>query len=99
MGVAVVLVNEVHTITGDLRISDVGISYLADTIIFLRYLELKGEIRKVIGVLKKRLSNFERSLREIDLSRDGIKVGPPLTHLQGILTGNISFTDDASKGE
>lgn len=99
MGVAVLLVNEVHPITGDLHISDVGISYLADTIIFLRYLELKGEIRKVIGVLKKRLSSFERTLREIDMSRDGITVGPPLTHLQGILTGNISFVDAASKGE
>ncbi len=99
LGVAVLLVNEVHTITGDLHISDIGISYLADTVVFLRYLELTGEIRKVIGVLKKRLSNFERTLREIDLSRDGITLGRPLTHLQGILTGNISFVDAASKGE
>jgi circadian clock protein KaiC len=99
MGVAVVLVNEIHAITGDLHISDVGISYLADTIVFLRYLELTGEIRKVIGVLKKRLSSFEPTLRAIDMSRHGITVGPPLKHLQGILTGNISFVDAASKEE
>jgi circadian clock protein KaiC len=51
----------------------------------------------VIGVLKKRLSSFERTLREIEMSRYGIKVGRPLTNLQGILTGRISSIDAASK--
>ena len=93
MGVAVLLINEVHSIAGELQVSDLAISYLADNIVFLRYLELRGEIRKVIGVLKKRLSNFERSLREIEMSRYGIKVGRPLTNLQGILSGHITFID------
>lgn len=97
MGVAVLLVNEVESIVGDFHVSDVGISYLADNIVFLRYLELRGELRKVIGVLKKRLSSFERNLREIEMSRYGIKVGRPLTNLQGILTGRISSIDAASK--
>jgi circadian clock protein KaiC len=99
MGVAVLLINEVHSITGELQVSDLAISYLADNIIFLRYLELRGEIRKVIGVLKKRLSNFEQTLRELELSRYGIKVGRPLTNLQGILSGRASFIDAADKGE
>jgi circadian clock protein KaiC len=99
MGVAVLLVNEMPSIVGDLRVSEIGISYLADNIIFLRYLELQGEIRKVIGVLKKRLSSFERGLREIEMSRYGIKVGQPLKHLQGILTGNLSFIEPDSKKE
>jgi len=97
MGVAVLLINEVESIVGDFQVSDVGISYLADNIVFLRYLELRGELRKVIGVLKKRLTSFERTLREIELSRYGIKVGRPLTNLQGILTGRISSIDAASK--
>lgn len=99
MGVAVLLINEVHSIAGELQVSDLAVSYLADNIIFLRYLELRGEIRKVIGVLKKRLSNFERSLREIEMSRYGIKVGRPLTNLQGILSGRVSFLNTASKEE
>ena len=94
MGVAVLLVNEMQSIVGELQVSDIAISYLADNIVFLRYLELKGEIRKVIGVLKKRLSSFERTLREIEMSRYGLKVGKPLTNLQGILTGRISFVLD-----
>lgn len=99
MGVAVILVNEVRSIVGELEVSDLAISYLADNIVFLRYLELRGEIRKVIGVLKKRLSNFERTLREIEMGRYGIKVGRPLKNLQGILSGRISFIDGANKEE
>ncbi len=87
MGVTVILVNEIETITGDFRATDIGISYLADNIIFLRYLELQGQMRKAIGVLKKRLSDFEKTLREIEITRYGIKVGKPLTGLRGILSG------------
>ena len=81
------LVNEVEYLTGDFRITDVGISYLADNVIFLRYLEVGGELRKAIGVLKKRLSDFERALRLIEITRYGIQVGEPLTGLRGILRG------------
>lgn len=93
MGLAVLLINEVTSIAGEFQVSDIGASYLADNIIFLRYLELHGEIRRVIGVLKKRLSSFERTLRELEMTRYGIKVGRPLTTLQGILTGRITSID------
>jgi circadian clock protein KaiC len=97
MGLAVLLINEVTSIAGEFQVSDIGASYLADNIIFLRYLELRGEIRKVIGVLKKRLSSFERTLREIETTRYGIKVGRPLTNLQGILTGRITTVDKSAE--
>lgn len=97
MGLAVLLINEVTSIAGEFQVSDIGASYLADNIVFLRYLELSGEIRKVIGVLKKRLSSFERTLREIEMTRYGIKVGKPLTNLQGILTGRITPLDKPIK--
>ena len=87
MGVAVLLINEVETITGDFRVTEVGISYMADNIVFLRYMEMQGEIRKLIGVLKKRMNGFERNLREFEITRYGIKVGKPLTRLRGILRG------------
>ncbi len=87
MGVVVLLVSEVSEITGDFRPTDENISYLGDNIVFLRYLEINGQLRKAIGVLKKRLSNFERTLREIEITRYGIKVGEPLSNLRGILSG------------
>jgi circadian clock protein KaiC len=87
MGVAVLLINEMEEITGNFRATDIGISYIGDNIIFLRYLEIEGELRRAIGVLKKRLSGFEKTLREYDITRYGIKVGKPLTNLRGILSG------------
>lgn len=91
MGVAVILINEMETITGEFKATDLNISYLADNIIFLRYLELRGEMRRAIGVLKKRLTNFEKTLRELEITRYGIKVGRPLTELRGILSGVPEF--------
>jgi len=87
MGVTVLLIVEVERIVGDFSATELGISYLADNVIFLRYLELNGELRKAIGVLKKRLSDFEKTMREIEITRYGIRVGKPLTDLRGILTG------------
>ncbi len=87
MGVAVLLVNEVEAITGDFRVTDVGVSYMADNIIFLRYLEIGGAMSKALGVLKKRLSDFEKTLREVTITSEGIRVGPQLTELRGILSG------------
>jgi circadian clock protein KaiC len=97
MGIAVLLINEVEAITGEFRVTEVGISYMADNIVFLRYLEMQGEMRKAIGVLKKRLTNFERTLREIEVTRYGIKVGRPLTGLRGILTGKVEWIEQPTK--
>ncbi len=97
MGVATLLINETETITGEFRITELGISYLADNIIFLRYLEIQGELHKAIGVLKKRLSDFEKTLREIEITRYGIKVGKPLTNLRGILTGTPDFINPSDR--
>jgi circadian clock protein KaiC len=87
VGVTVILINEIGDITGEFRATEDRISYLADNIMFLRYLEVRGEMRKAIGVLKKRAGNFEKTLREIEITRYGLKVGKPLTGLRGILSG------------
>lgn len=93
-GVTVLLVDEVESITGDFQATEAGLSYLADNIVFLRYLEVRGQLRKAIGVLKKRLSDFEKTLREIEITGDGIKVGKPLTDLRGILTGTPEWQNE-----
>ncbi|PSB05301.1 ATPase domain-containing protein [Merismopedia glauca] len=96
MGVTVLLINEVGTVASEFRATDVGITYLADNFVFLRYWErqINGvtEIRKAIGVLKKRLSDFEKNLRELQITRYGIKVGEPMPGLQGILSATPWFT-------
>jgi circadian clock protein KaiC len=87
LGVTTILINEVENITGDFKITEERLSYLSDNIIFLRYLEIDGKLSKAIGVLKKRLSNFENTLREFEISSEGIIVGEPLVNLRGILLG------------
>jgi circadian clock protein KaiC len=87
MGVTVILVTESEAITGDFAATEIGVSPLADNIIFLRYLELRGRLERAVGVLKKRVSGFEPTLREFEISEKGIRVGRPLTELRGILTG------------
>jgi circadian clock protein KaiC len=93
MGVTVLFINEVEGITGDFRATEVGVSYLCDNLVFLRYLELNGELRKAIGVLKKRTGDFGRALRELQITAAGVGVGEPLVGLRGVLTGTPEWVD------
>ncbi len=94
MDVTTLLIDDVGTVTGDFEPTSDRISYLADTILFIRYLEMDGELRKATGVLKKRASDFERTLREFEITAEGIVLGEPLRNLRGILTGTPEFTGD-----
>ena len=94
MGVTSIFVDETSNITGEFRATDRNLSYLADNIVFLRHLELQGELRKAIGVLKKRTSDFERTLREFEMGEHGITVGEPLRNLQGVLSGMPSIVEE-----
>ncbi|MCX8085913.1 MAG: AAA family ATPase [Rhodocyclaceae bacterium] len=87
LGIAVFIINEVEAITGAFRATEARLSYLADNLVFLRYLEIDGRLQKAIGVLKKRLSDFERCLRAFDIDTRGIRVGEPLSGLRGLLMG------------
>jgi circadian clock protein KaiC len=87
MGVTVVMVDEVDTVSGEFKATNVGISYLADNVLFLRHIELDGELRKVIGVLKKRVSDFEPTLREFKMDDGTVSVGDPMTDIRGLLQG------------
>lgn len=92
-GVTGLLIDEIPNLTGDFFVSQHGLSYLADTAIFLRYLELEGQLSKAIGVLKKRTSGFEKPLRELRITPEGLQVGQPLSHLRGLLSGVPEFVE------
>ncbi|WP_407075227.1 ATPase domain-containing protein [Natronococcus zhouii] len=86
-GITVLITNEISEITGISEATDNQLSYIADNIAFVSYVERDGSLRKVIGVLKKRTGDFEKTLREFEITSDGIRVGEPLTGLYGILQG------------
>lgn len=92
--VSLLITDEIETVTGDFKPTSSSVSYIADNLLFLRYLEMSGELRKAIGVLKKRTSDFEKSLREFAITKYGIRVGSPLTGLRGVLVGQPEWIDE-----
>ena len=63
------------------------VSYLADSVVLLRYFEVSGAVRQAISVVKKRSGNHERTIRECRVGHGGLHVGQPLHDFQGVLTG------------
>ena len=97
MGVATILINEKEHLTGSFRITELGISYMADNIIFLDYIErYKGsiiELKKAVGILKKRMSGFDSSLHELEIGPNGIRISETLRNLKFIIAGLPSWQE------
>jgi circadian clock protein KaiC len=86
-GVITILIMAQHGLV-NVTEAPVDLSYLADTVVSLRYFEFQGEVRKAVAVIKKRSGGHEKSIREFQLREgQGIRVGPPLRGFQGVLGG------------
>jgi circadian clock protein KaiC len=72
--------------------SNIDISYLADSIILLRYFEAAGGVRKAISIFKKRSGPHETTIRELQLNPGSIVVGEPLKSFHGVLTGTPVYS-------
>ncbi len=86
LGMATFMVLAQHGLIGRDMQSVVDVSYLADSVLLLRYFEADGEVKQAMSVLKKRSGGHERSIRELKLN-GGIKVGRPLLEFRGVLSG------------
>lgn len=75
-----------HGLVGDMK-APVDVTYLADTVILLRYFEAAGRVRRAISVIKKRTSAHEDTIREYTIGGAGIILGEPLHGFQGVLRG------------
>jgi circadian clock protein KaiC len=84
-----------HGLVGDMR-SPVDITYLADTVILLRYFEARGRVRRAISVVKKRTSMHEDTIREYRIGHNGVTLGRPLDNFQGVLRGVPTLMGDES---
>ena len=67
--------------------SPVDVTYLADTVLILRFFEDRGRVRKALSVLKRRVGRHEDTIREVKVTDHGLDVGEPLTNFHGVLTG------------
>lgn len=82
-----------HGLVGDMK-SPVDVTYLADTVILLRYFEALGRVRRAISVVKKRTGAHEDTIREYQISGEGVVLGPPLEGFQGVLRGVPTLVAD-----
>jgi circadian clock protein KaiC len=84
-----------HGLVGDMK-APVDVTYLADTVILLRYFEAAGRVRRAISVIKKRTSAHEDTIREYRIGgKDGVSLGEPLSNFQGVLRGVPELIDPA----
>ncbi len=98
-GVITIIVLAQQGLVGAMQ-SIVDLTYLADTVVLSRYYESRGEVKKALSVIKKRSGNHERTIREMQIGRNGISLGEPLRDLQGVLTGVPSFMNaEAAKND
>jgi circadian clock protein KaiC len=91
-GVSTFLTMAQHGLVGDMK-SPVDITYLADTVILLRFFEAFGQVRRAISIIKKRFGTHENTIREIRVTGNGISVGDPLYGFQGVLRGVPVLSD------
>jgi circadian clock protein KaiC len=96
-GVTTLLLMTQHGVVSADAVTPVDASYIADTVVLMRYFEAVGEIRQAISVIKKRTGRHERTIRELRFDK-GIQIGEPLRNFQGVLTGTpqlmAKVTDD-----
>jgi circadian clock protein KaiC len=79
-----------HGLVGDMK-APVDVTYLADTVLLLRYFEAMAQVRRAMSVIKKRTGKHEDTIREYRISANGLTVGAPLHEFQGVLRGVPTF--------
>jgi circadian clock protein KaiC len=89
-GVSTLLTVAQHGLVGDMK-APVDVTYLADTVILLRYFEALGRVRRAMSVIKKRTSQHEDMIREYRIDSRGLTLGEPLEGFQGVLRGVPEF--------
>ena len=92
MGVTILMTSELEDRYTDLRFSPFGSAFLADAIIVQRYIELAGQFKRVISVIKVRGSAHRKDIRLFDITDKGIVIGEALSEYAGIMTGRPTIS-------
>jgi circadian clock protein KaiC len=84
-----------HGMMGDMK-QPIDVTYLADSVIMLRYFEAFGRVRRAISVIKKRTGAHEDTIREFRVTERGVMVGKPLEEFQGVLRGVPTYVGQSA---
>jgi circadian clock protein KaiC len=83
------------TLMGGTSITETNISTITDSIILLRYVEIYGEMKRGLAVLKMRGAMHDKSIREFTIDSSGIHIGKAFKNISGILSGNVVHAPQA----
>jgi len=87
--IAVLITDEADHLTGMPRATSTDTSYIADNLLFLTYVEVDGRLERAIGVLKKRLGDFDSRFHRVTIETDrGLTVTGPFEGIEGIMDGS-----------
>lgn len=93
-GVLTLMVMAQSGLLGETLQAPVDLSYLADTVILLRYFEAFGEVRKALSLVKRRTGTHESTVRELRITEGGLQIGQEIKEFQGVLTGRLQYTGE-----
>ena len=99
-GITSISIWEMPQLLGDsLALTDVGMSFVVDSIVLLRLVEIESSMRKVLVVLKMRGSDHDKRLREFEITSRGLIVGQPFSGYESVMTGNAkkSFGEETTR--
>jgi len=88
LGATVLVVCELEDRYTDLRFSPYGAAFLTDAIIVQRYVELQGDLKRVMAVVKVRNSPHSHAMRMYEITDQGIVIGEPRPEMDALLTGH-----------
>lgn len=88
MGITLLMTVEVVDSYIDLRFSPHGTAFLTDGILLQRYLELEGQLKRIIAVVKLRGSQHSKELRLYEITNEGLVIGKGLKGYEGLMTGS-----------
>jgi len=99
MGITMMMTAELEDSYMDLRFSPHGTAFLTDAIIMQRYVELKGQLQRIMAVVKVRGSDHSKDLRAFTISDKGIVLGETLRGYEGLLTGSPTIPSAPSEAD
>jgi circadian clock protein KaiC len=97
MGMTVLMTSELEDRYTDLSFSPYGNAFLADAIIVLRYIEIEGQFKRVLSVIKIRGSQHSKDIRLFDITDQGIVIGKTLSEYSGIMSGRPMVSDGSQR--
>ncbi len=87
LGMTILMTSELEDRYTDLRFSPFGSAFLADAIVVQRYIEIAGQFKRVLSVVKVRGSAHSKDIRVFDINDDGVVISETLSGYGGIMSG------------